>query len=445
MNSTDKADSNPVNKGVEPQSRPLPTPSGQVEAEPAASASKSEHLPPPPRRHPFRLLLIVVLCLAIFTVAVANFLQTASPYRSTDDAYVQGNQISLTPRVTGTVVAINADDTDLVKKGQPLVILDNTDAKVSLQQAEAALGDTMRKVCQFYVNVGQMKANVDNSKITLARAEDDHRRRTAVQNGSVSVEEITHAQQGVDAARDGLQFAEQQLAAAEALIADTDLEHHPMVFQAEANVLDADLALQRTVVNAPETGYVARRSVQIGQRVTPGTSLLTIIPLDQIWVDANFKEEQLKDMRIGQPVELTADFYGGSIKYEGHVAGLGAGTGAAFALLPPQEASGNWIKIVQRLPVRIILNPKQLEKFPLRLGLTMRAVVNTRDRNGEMLAQTASDKPVYATSVYSNEWANANELVQRLVEQNLHALSNLTVQSSTVITEVNDKIGVAHE
>jgi len=414
---------------------------------PAKPASAGESPPPAPTqpKRPVRKIICGVLLIAILILAGVFFFREAGPNRETDDAYVHGNQVYLAPLVGGTVVAITADDTDLVREGQPVVMLDDSDARVALQQAEALLGDTMRKVRQFYDNVSQFEANVDARKIDLSRAESDYHRRTAVQNGSVAAEEITHAQDGLNAARAALKAAEQQLAGARALIAGTDLEHHPLVLQAEAQVLAADLAKQRTTVCAPETGYVARRNVQIGQRIAPGTPLLTIIPLGQIWVDANFKEEQLKDVRIGQPVTLIADFYGRSVKFDGHVAGLGSGTGAAFSLLPPQEASGNWIKIVQRVPVRILVDAKQLEKFPLRLGLTMTATINTRNRDGLVLTQTPATNSVYETEIYAGQWAKARELVQQLLATNLQALSGIAIQPAAMATQVDDKTGVTHE
>jgi membrane fusion protein (multidrug efflux system) len=250
------------------------------------------------------------------------------------------------------------------------VILDDSDAKVSLQQAEAALGDTMRKVRQFYANADELKANVNENKTALRRAEDDYRRRTKAAHSTVAVEDITHAEQALDVSRAALEAAEQKLVGAQALVANVDLEHHPMVLQAEANVLDAELTLLRTTITAPETGYVIRRNVQVGQRVAVGTPLLIIVPLNQIWVDANYKETELKNVRIGQSVTLTSDFYGSSVKFKGHVVGLAPSTGAAFSLLPPDEGSGNWIKIMQRVPVRILLDQKQLEESPLRIGLS---------------------------------------------------------------------------
>jgi len=234
-----------------------------VEAAPPKVAAE-EHRRPGRRR----VIVFTVLLVAIVVAIVLYAVRLNSPYRSTQDAYVHGNQIFLTPRVTGTVVSIKADDTDLVVKGQPLVVLDESDAKVKLQQAEGTLGDTMRKVCQFFVTVRQLKANVEARKIDLVKAEDDFRRRTAARSGTVSTEDITHSHQSADAARETLNVAEQQLAAAQAMVASIDLEYHPLVLQAEANVLDADLDLQRTTISAPETGYVVRRNVQVGQRVT---------------------------------------------------------------------------------------------------------------------------------------------------------------------------------
>lgn len=303
----------------------------------------------------------------------------------------------------------------------------------------------MRKVCQFYVNVVELKASVQAQKIDLARAEDDYQRRMKAQSGTVSVEDITHARQAVESARDLLEVTKQELSAAQALTANTDLEHHPLVLQAEANVLDADLALQRTTINAPETGYVAQRNVEAGQKVTPGQQMLAIIPLDQIWVDANYKEEELRFVRIGQPVTLKSDFYGDSVEYKGHVAGLAPSTGAAFSLLPPDEGSGNWIKIVQRVPVRIALDDKQLKKYPLRIGLSMRVTIHTEDHSGEVLTQVPSTNAVYATDIYSNEWTQANELAQGLMATNLEALSKLATESAATTVRKNSHMEMTHE
>jgi membrane fusion protein (multidrug efflux system) len=429
----DKPDSDSTKKDAEAQTAAAPT------------ASKPEP-PAPPRKSHRRQVIFLILFLGIAVIATAYFFRLDFPYRWTEDAYVHGNEVFLVPRVTSTVVAINADDTDLVQRGQPLVVLDDSDAKVALLQAEGALGDTMRKVCQFYVNVVEAKANVEAQKINLARAEDDYHRRTTALAGNVSVEDITHARQTMDTARDLLEVAKQQLGAVQALTANTDLEHHPLVLQAEANVLDADLDLQRTTVNAPETGYVTQRNVQVGQRVTPGQQMLAIIPLDQIWVDANFKEAELRFVRIGQPVHLKSDFYGDSVEYKGHVVGLAPSTGAAFSLLPPDEGSGNWIKIIQRVPVRIFLDDtNELETHPLRIGLSMRVTVDTADHSGEALTQIPSTNAVYATDIYSKEWSQANDLVQSLVATNLQALSKLASDSMATTVRQNNHTEITHE
>lgn len=433
MTTADKPDSSSKDQETEsPTEQPV-----------SATASEKSA---PPRKRRFRAVLFAALLSAILITGIVYFSLSHRRFRSTEDAYVHGNAIFLTPRVTGTVVAINADNTDLVLKGQPVVVLDDSDAKVQLLQAEGSLGDTMRKVCQFYVNVRQLKANVEARKIELAKVADDFRRRTTAQSGTVSVEDITHASQAADTASDTLDAANQQLAAARALVARVDLEQHPLVLQAKASVLDADLALQRTTIDAPDTGYIVRRNVQVGQRVTPGNTLLMIVPLNQIWVDANYKEAQLRNVRVGQSATLTSDFYGYSVKYKGHVVGLEPSTGAAFSLLPPDEGSGNWIKIIQRVPVRIVFDDDQLEKFPLRIGLSMKTVIDTSDRSGPRLTEVSTRQAVYSTAIYSNEWTMANRLLQSLVASNLEALSSLvTERPSSTSAQVGSGAQAAHE
>lgn len=382
----------------------------------------------------------------ILVFATVYFFRLDIPFRWTDNAYVHGNKVFLVARATGTVTAIKADETDLVREGQPVVLLDGDDQRVALLQAEGTLGDTMRKVCQFYLNVDELKANVDAQKVELDKAEDDYHRRITSLPGTVSSEDIIHARQARDTARALLAVAEQQMGAAQALTANTDLEHHPLVLQAEANLLNADLDLQRTVIRAPATGYVMQRTVEVGQKVTVGTDLLAIIPLDQIWIDANFKEGELRFVRIGQPVSLKSDFYGDSAEYKGHVVGLAPTTGAAFSLLPPDEGSGNWIKIIQRVPVRIFLNDySQLEKHPLRIGLSMSVTVDTSDHSGAMLTQVPSEHPIYATDIYSNEWAQANALLQSLVATNLQALAKLATNSAAMNMPEYGKAEIGHE
>ncbi len=301
------------------------------------------------------MMLLLTLVIIIAAVAYAFYYFSYARYHeNTDDAYVNGNIVQITPQVVGTVVAVNADDTQTIQVGQPLVVLDPADSKIALQQAEANLAQTVRQVRTLYVNNNAFQADVTQREADLARAQDDYKRRMAVaQTGAVSLEEISHAQDAVKVAKATLVAAEQNLASNRALTERTTIAEHPNVLAAAAKVRDAYLNFARNTLPAPVTGYVAKRSVQVGQRVSPGNPLMAIVPLNAVWVDANFKEVQLKSMRIGQPVELTADVYGSSVVYHGKVQGFSAGTGSAFSLLPAQNATGNWIKVVQRLPVRV--------------------------------------------------------------------------------------------
>jgi membrane fusion protein (multidrug efflux system) len=338
-------------------------------------------------------------------------------HESTDDAYVSGNLVQLTPQVTGTVIAVNADDTQIVKAGEAVVTLDPADAKIALTNAEAALGQTVRRVSSLYVNNDFYAANVAQRKSDLERVADDLRRREAVANtGAVSAEDIAHARDAVNAAQAALNAAHQQDEANHALTDRTTVDRHPDVQAAASKVRDAYLAYARNTLPAPVTGYIAKRSVQVGQRVSPGTPLMAIVQLNGVWVDANFKEVQLKHMRIGQPVTLTADVYGSSVVYHGRIEGFSAGTGGAFATLPAQNATGNWIKIVQRLPVRIRLDQRELEAHPLRIGLSMQVDADTHDVSGAQLG--AANNTSYRTDVFAQYGAEADAEIARIIEQN---------------------------
>jgi membrane fusion protein, multidrug efflux system len=357
----------------------------------------------------------------------------ASHYESTDNAYVQGNVVQITPQIGGTVVSVYADDTDYVKAGQPLVQLDPADAKVALDQAEANLAQTVRQVRTLYANNGSLAAQINlhtadvvKARSEVERASDDLNRRSAlVGNGAVSKEELNHAQSNLANAKSALAAAEaaevaarEQLASNQAQTEGTTVEQHPSVQAAAAKVREAWLASQRAALPAPVEGYVAKRTVQIGQRVAAGTPLMSIIPLRQVWVDANFKEGQLRKIRIGQPVTLTADVYGRKVEYHGTVQGLGAGTGSAFALLPAQNATGNWIKVVQRVPVRIALDPKEIAQNPLRVGLSMDTEVDVRNQDGKALAEATRSAPVSQTQVFNVLDKGADAEVQRVIAAN---------------------------
>ena len=339
--------------------------------------------------------------------------------QSTDDAYVNGNVVQITPQISGTVVSIAADDTQFVKAGQPLVRLDQADAKVALDQSEAQLAKTVREVRNLFATTAQLEAAVQMRRTELAQAQSDLARRAQLgKSGAVSGEELQHARDAEKAARSALLAAEQQLAANRARIDHTTLEDHPDVRNAAATVRNAYLNYARTTLPAPVSGFVARRNVQLGQRVSPGAPLMAVVPLDQVWVDANFKEPQLAGMRVGQPVTLTADLYGNGIQYHGKVVGFGAGTGSAFSLLPAQNATGNWIKIVQRVPVRIALDPREVAAHPLQIGLTMKAEVNVRDESGVRLPQLASNNVAYSTDVFRSTGQSADARVQEIIAAN---------------------------
>ena len=349
---------------------------------------------------------------------------------ATDNAYVQGNVVQITPQVGGTVTAIFADDTDFVKAGQPLVQLDPADAGVALDQAEANLAQAVRQTRSLYANnstlgaqIAVRESDVTRARTDLARANDDlGRRQSLVGNGAVSREELGHAQSQVAAAQNalvaaqaGVTAAREQLSSNQTLTEGTKVEAYPSVMAAAAKVREAYLALHRAALPAPVDGYVAKRTVQLGQRVQAGAPLMSLIPLKQLWVDANFKEVQLRSIRIGQPVLLTADVYGKKMEYKGLVAGLGAGTGAAFALLPAQNATGNWIKVVQRVPVRIALDAKQLLQNPLRVGLSMEATVDVTDQSGKSLSEAPHPSSAVQTEVYAAMDKGANDAVQSII------------------------------
>jgi membrane fusion protein (multidrug efflux system) len=360
---------------------------------------------------------------------------TQRHHESTDNAYVQAPVVQITPQVGGTVLAVLVDDTDIVKAGQPLVRLDPSDARLALERAEAQLAQTVREVRTLYANNGALAANVRlreaevvRMQADAARAQDDVQRRLPlVASGAVGGEEMKHSEAVLAAAKSALTGAQAALAAAreqaasnEALTAGTSVEKHPSVERAAAAVREAYLALQRTELPAPVTGQVAKRTVQVGQRVAPGAPLMSVIPLEQVWVEANFKEVQLRQMRIGQPVRLTADLYGGKVEYDGRVAGLGAGTGAAFALLPAQNATGNWIKVVQRVPVRVELDAKQLAEHPLRVGLSIEARVDVSAQGGRPVLEGASaSRASSRTDVFEARSAEADRRVHEIIVANL--------------------------
>ena|SRR5450631_297611 len=370
-----------------------------------------------------RILLRIAAVFVVIGVLWALYWQLVLTKRErTDDAYVNGNKVVISAQVPGTVVSVLTDDTQLVQVGQVLVRLDPVDAQISLARSASALAQAVRQVRQTTSTAEQYDSLIATRRIELARAQADlAKREPLLAAKAIAPEEVRHARESVDLAKAAVTQAVRQASAAHAMIDGTQVQNNPAVLEAKSAFRDAWIAAQRNAVVAPVTGYVAERSVQLGQHIQAGQALMTVIPLHALWVDANFKEVQLRNLRIGQAAEVRTDLYGGAFIYHGHVTGMSAGTGAAFALLPPQNASGNWIKVVQRVPVRIEIDDGELAKSPLRVGLSATVTVDTAKTDGAVLAAKASDKTVGETDVYSQDLARANAEADAIVSRNLGA------------------------
>lgn len=361
---------------------------------------------------------------------------------STSDAYVAGNIVQITPQVDGTVVGIHVENTDFVRAGQTLVKLDDTDAELSLKQAEAALAQTLRETGRLFANIRQLEAMVAVRKAELEQIQEDLQRRERLRgSGHISNEALEHVQLAERIARDKLRVADTQLTAERVLTRGASPGTHPLVQQAITKVKNAYLSYARTTVVAPVSGYVEKRYVQLGQRVVPGAPLMAVVPLDQLWVEANFKEVQLRNMRIGQTVKLVADLYGNRVEYHGQLAGIGVGTGSVFSLLPPQNATGNWIKIVQRVPVRIAINTDNVKQFPLRLGLSMEVNIDTENRSGAVLTNSTDSKSVHQTAVYDQLTIDADTRIKLIMVNNFpisdqHIMANSCTRESRVLASI---------
>jgi membrane fusion protein (multidrug efflux system) len=363
------------------------TPNPNVPA-PPARAVKSNGA----RRIGLLLLLLAVLLAGLgyglYWYGYARYFET------TDDAYVSGDVVTVSSEVPGTVLAVHVDDTQIVAAGAPLVDLDPADAQVAISNAEADLARTVRQVRGLFSQGAQLRAQIDERESALRTAESDLKRRQGLlDDGAISGEELAHARDNVTSLRAAVAAAREQLAQTVAQTQGTRIDNHPQVLAAAAAVRNAALALHRTRLVAPVSGVIAKRNVQVGQRIAAGTPLLAVVPLDDVWIDANFKEVQLARMHAGQAVRVHADVYGSGLEFHGHLVGLGAGSGSAFALLPAQNASGNWIKIVQRVPVRILLDPKELKAHPLRIGLSAHVSVDLRDSSSAQVSGAVRNTP----------------------------------------------------
>ncbi len=381
--------------------------------------SQTPVAPTPSGRRTQLLIRLAALLLLASLAYTAWWALVARYHEHTDNAYVSGNLVQITPQTSGTVLAIQADDTDYVTAGQPLVLLDPADARVALEQAEADLAQQVRLARNLFASRAAAAAQLAVRQAELTRAEADLARRQQAAGGAVAQEELAHAQSAVLTARAAQASAKEQLSASEAQTEGTTPAEHPAVQRAAAKVREAHLAMTRAMLPAPVSGYVAKRSVQVGQRIQPGAPLMAIVPLTGLWVEANFKESQLARMRIGQPVTLRADVYGSQVEYHGKVLGLGAGTGGVFSLLPAQNATGNWIKVVQRVPVRVSLDAAELVAHPLRVGLSMLAEVDLHDQSGPVLGTTPRQAPALQTTVFGAKDQQAEQRIARIIAANL--------------------------
>lgn len=387
------------------------------------STNAEDQTPPQPqnkKKQRKRVLLSLTVIFIILGVAyLIYWFLVLRHHQETDNAYISGNQVQIMSQVSGSVVSVNFDNTDVVKSGDILVTLDPTDAEQAYEQAKTALANSVRQTHQLIINSKQYQANIALRKTELNQAQSDLKRRVVLgAAAAIGREELQHARDAVDAAQASLDVAIQQYNANQALVLDTPLEKQPAVEQSAAKLRDAWLALQRTKILSPVSGYVSRRSVQVGAKIANGSPLMAVIPANQMWVDANFKETQLANMRIGQSATVVTDFYGDDVVYQGKVVGLDMGTGSAFSLLPAQNATGNWIKVVQRLPVRISLDAKQLAEHPLRIGLSTTVRVDTANPDGQVLAQIGRKDPAFVTNALSLDLAPVNQMISDIIHAN---------------------------
>lgn len=366
--------------------------------------------------------VLIFTAVGFILVGVLIFIYWAEVLRFeeyTNDAYVNGNMIELTPQVPGIVTAINVDNTEYVEEGQVLIELDKTDRRLAYQKAKNSLAETVRNVVQMFIEVERLEAELEQKDAELFRAEKDYQNRVnLVEIGGVSREEFEHVEAAFVSAQASRKETYHALQEAVAQVQNTTLSTHPNVKHAADDVRDTYVNLQRCDILAPMNGYVAQRTVQLGEYVNLSEPLLAVIPLDQLWVDANYKEIQLSKVRVGQSVRMTSDIYGRKVVFSGKVIGINPGTGSVFSALPPQNATGNWIKIVQRVPVRVSLDREQLKKHPLWLGLSMDVRVDIHDTSSEMLREASRLRPLYKTKIYQNQEKGVETVIEKIIQEN---------------------------
>lgn len=376
---------------------------------------------PDPRKRRRRVALLGLAAgFIVAAVAYGGYWAAVGRYRqSTDDAYVAGNRVAVMAQEPGTVVAVLADNTMQVQRGQTIVQLDDANARIALQQAKAQLASTVRQINALYTTARQQRADVGKQQATLRLAKSDYSRNKNMHAlGYYSSKSLEHSATLVNVDERSLTAAQQTLEGTRAQLGGTGIPDNPEVRLAAAHVRAAWLALQRTRVVAPVSGRIAERDVQVGEQVQPGLALMAIVPLDRVWIEANFKESQLGSIHVGQPVIMHADVYGGSVVFRGRVIGIGAGSGSAFSLLPPQNATGNWIKVVQRVPVRIGISKSDLAHHPLRIGLSMKVTIETAVHAHDP-KNAIVDPGTYKTAVYALQADGADQLIAQIIHANI--------------------------
>lgn len=361
----------------------------------------------------------IFLCLLLICIFL-YWLIVWSNQVYTNDAYVQGNQVYIKSLRPGFVTGIYTDDSFLVKKGQLIVSLNETDVSITLEKAKKKLAKTVRDVCQAFHDVFILSAEIEVKKSELLKAQQNLKHRQDVIGvKGISLEDYQHAQDDLKAAAASLKSTKNHYQKMLALVQGTSIADHPWVQAAAQEVRNAWVQLYRCKIYAPVDGLVAQRTIQVGMWVSPQEPLMSIIPLDQIWVNANYKETQIKKMRIGQKVQFTSDLYGSDVVFHGHIVGLPGAAGNAFSLLPPENLSGNWIKIVQRLPVRIALLQDELKKYPLRIGLSLEVTTDLSDQNGLLVPVSNSNSPQYVTDIFNKEENGDGKLIAEIIQANL--------------------------
>ncbi len=371
------------------------------------------------RKKSLGIFIIILLILSIACALYWFFF--LKDFEETEDAYVGGNQVMVSSQVAGNVAKINADNMDKVHAGDILVELDDTNAKLSFEQAKSNLANAVRQVEQLSFTVQQLQSAVHANEISLAQAQGNLARRVQLEKmGAIDKESFQHAKEAVEISKANLNSSRNQLAANQALLSNVPLRQQPQIQNAMSSLKQAWLNLQRTKIRSPIDGYVARRNAQVGQAVSVGGALMAVVSNEQMWLEANFKETQLTNMRIGQPVKIHFDLYGKNKEFDGVINGIEMGTGNAFSLLPSQNATGNWIKVVQRVPVRIKLDPQQFAETPLRIGLSATAKVRISDSSGPMLREKSEPKTLFATDTLKYDESAVEDLIESIIQQNSH-------------------------